>query len=311
MQKITILGHTNQDTDATCAAIALEELFNKAGIYKAKAKITDTPNRETKFVFEKLGIKKPGKFKPQAKEVVFLVDFNEESQSPLPFKKAQLEGLVDHHKLEIRISKDYPIIFRVEPVGSSSTIVYKMYKDYGVEITKTIASLLLCGIVSDTLNLSSPTTTEEDKKIAKELAIISKEDVSRLADEMFFAKSNLKGISPKNIITTDYKEFKFGKQKTGIGVLETVNLSGAQKMEREIRKALSELKKKKELDLIFFALVDIIKSNASLILIGKEEEDAARKAFGSDKQISDGIMHLPGVVSRKKQMVPNFMKKIK
>lgn len=308
LKKITVLGHKNQDTDATVAAIGLAELFKAAGLFRAVAKIADQPNRETAYVLKRFGVNQPGTFSPKKDEAVFLVDFNEETQSPAPFKEVQIEGLVDHHKLNICFSKDYPVMFRVEPVGSSSTIVAKMHRDYGIKPTKTIASLLLSGILSDTLKFSSPTTTAEDIKIAKELARTAKVSISELAQKMFEAKSDLRGMAGNDIITMDYKEFVFGKHKTGIGVLETVNPSSALKIEKEIRTALSEYKKKQKIDLIYFGLVDIIKNSTTLLLIGKEEEEVAEKVFG--KIAKDGAMLLPDVVSRKKQIVPAFMSKL-
>jgi len=308
LKKITVLGHKNQDTDATVAAIGLAELFKSAGIFRSTAKIANAPNRETIYVLKRFGVKKPGTYQPKKGDVVFLVDFNEEAQSPAIFKDVQIEGLVDHHKLNICFAKDYPIMFRVEPVGSSSTIVAKMYQDYKIKPTKTIAGLLLGGIVSDTLKFSSPTTTPEDIQVAKVLASIAKVSIPELAQKMFEAKSDLTGMKGKDIITMDYKEFAFGKYKTGIGVLETVDPSSALKLEQEIRGALSEYKGQQKIDLIFFGLVDILKNSTTLLLVGNEEEEIAVKVFS--RKIQNGIMHLPGVVSRKKQIVPAFMSKL-
>ena len=309
LKKITVIGHRNQDTDATMAAIALADLLTKTKQGKAAAKIADPPNRETLHVMKTLGIKKPGSFKAEKNEAVFLVDFNEESQSPIPFSDTQIEGLVDHHKLNINFSKEYPIMFRVEPVGSSSTIVAKMHFDYGVRPEKKIASALVAGIVSDTLKFTSPITTDEDKKIGKKLAKIAGINIDKLADGMFKAKSDLRGMSGKDIITMDYKEFVFGNRKTGIGVLETVNAEAPLKMEKEIRNALAAYKKERGLDLIFFGSVDIIKQITTLLLLGKEEEETAKLVFA--KNISAGKMELPGVVSRKKEIVPPCMEKLK
>lgn len=309
LKKITVIGHRNQDTDATMAAIALADLLTKTKQGKAEAKIADLPNRETLYVMKTLGIKKPGTFKAGKQEAIFLVDFNEESQSPIPFRDACIEGLVDHHKLNISFSKEYPILFRVEPVGSSSTIVAKMHFDHGVKPEKKIASALTAGIVSDTLKFTSPTTTDEDIKIGKKLAKIAGVNIDRLAAGMFRAKSDLRGMSGKDIITMDYKEFVFGNRKTGIGVLETVNAEAPLKMEKEIRKALDAYKKERNLNLIFFGAVDIIKQITILLLLGKDEEETAKLVFSKD--IKAGRMELPGVVSRKKEIVPPFMEKLK
>ena len=310
MKKITVLGHKNPDTDAVFAAMALAKLFNATKQYGATAKIAATPNKETAYALKRFKIKAPTKFKSRKGETIFLVDFNEEAQSPVSFNKIEIEGIVDHHKLNIKIDKEYPTIFRIEPLGSSCSIVAKMYQDYGIKINKKIASILLSGIISDTLKFSSPTTTKEDKQIASELAKIANIKIDELATKMFEAKSSLDKLSPKKIIVTDYKEYDFKKHKTGIGVLETINPASAFKKEREIRRALSEYKKKHKLDFIFFGIVDILEHSTSFLLMGQQEEELAAKAFGRRK-IKDGVINLPGVTSRKKQIVPALMKVLK
>ncbi|MBD3238499.1 MAG: manganese-dependent inorganic pyrophosphatase [Candidatus Moranbacteria bacterium] len=312
MQSITILGHTNQDTDATVAAIALKNLLIKGKIFQAQAKISDPPNRETQFVLQTFKEKKPFFFKPpqKGKTRIFLVDFNEQSQSPIDFKKATILGLVDHHKLDITISTEAPIIFRVEPLGSSSTIVAKMYQEYAVKMDKKIASLLLAGIISDTLKFSSPTTTNQDRRIAKSLSKYSQVSITKLAKQMFEAKSDLTGIKPNQIITTDYKEFRFGSKKTGIGVLETVNPQNALTIKDDIIKALAAHKKKQKLDLIYFGIVDIVQGYTLLFLISDKEKQAAQKAFKNGRLEQD-LLKLPKVVSRKKQIVPQFTQALK
>ncbi len=310
MEKITVLGHKNQDTDATCAAMAMAELLNKTKQWEATAKISERPNQETAYILKHFKIKAPAKLKPGKEKAFFLVDFNEEEQSPIPFNKIEIEGLVDHHKLKIKLDKDYPIIFRVEPLGSACTIIAKIYQDYGVVLNKKTATLLLCGIISDTLKFASPTTTKEDRQIAKELANIAKIDTEELAGKMFEAKSDLSKLSPQEIINADYKEYRLDKKKIGIGVLETINPASALKKERKIRRALSESKKQNNLDFIFFGIVDILKKNTSFLLMGEEEEKLAVKAFGKGK-IINGTINLPGITSRKKQIVPAFTKALK
>ncbi|MBU2025704.1 MAG: manganese-dependent inorganic pyrophosphatase [Patescibacteria group bacterium] len=310
MKKVIIISHKNQDTDSVAASMALAELFGRKKIYQARAAVFGSLNRETEYVLNRFNLKKPQKVALSKKQPVFLVDFNEKEQSPAAFSGLVIEGLVDHHKLNMCFSKEYPVIFRVEPVGSSCTIVGKMYRDYGAEPDKKTAGLLVSGIVSDTLKFSSPTTTEEDEKLARELARKHGINIEKLAREMFEAKSDLSGISANKLITMDYKEFKFAKFKTGIGVLETVNPKMALQREREIRKALSEHKRKSRIDLVFFGLVDIVNNNTDLILIGEPEEQAAIKVF-KKYPVKDGIMRLLGVVSRKKQLVPEFEKKLK
>ncbi len=311
MQEIIVIGHENSDTDSVCSAIALAELLKAEG-KEAGAFRKGCLNKETAFAL------KTARAEQKIKEIkkvevgreFFLVDFNEKAQSPVDVASGRLIGLIDHHKVALEFKTEEPTYLRFEPLGSSSTIVAKIYTEKKIEMTGQVAKLLLCGIISDTLNLTSPTTTEEDKNWVKKLARLTKLKVSNLADKLFEAKSDLSDFSPRQIVKLDYKNFDFGGKKVGIGVVETVKPEKVKKLEKALKKALTEIKKQEKLDLIYLGVVDILRNRTEMFLIGAEEKALIMKVF-SDIVIDGENLVLRGVVSRKKQIVPVMEKGFK
>jgi len=304
MPKIIIVGHKNPDTDTIVSAIAAEEYFKNVLKMDAKACRAGELNNETKFILKAFSTETPSLFKNLKKdERVVLVDHNEAGQRPDGAGDAFINGIIDHHK--VSLETESPIFLRVLPVGSTASIIAKMYLESGKKIQPKIAKLLIAGIMSDTLGLNSPTTAEDDRKMAKELNKIAKLDLKVFINDMFSAKSSLKGISIDALISQDYKPFKMGKHKVGIGVWETTDPKSVNLKKDEIMKALRKKKAGEKLDLIFFFIVDIVKQESLLFLVGEEEAEAAKKAFKGNAGSSE--MLLKGIVSRKKQMVPMLM----
>ncbi len=295
MKKI-IIGHKNPDTDSIVSSVALASFCEGSEAVRA-----GDLNNETKFVFDKFGAIVPKLLKKaKGDENVILVDHNEASQIADGLKISQVEKIIDHHKIAMETQK--PIFLRVEPIGSTASVIAKIYKEAGKKIPGKIAKLLLAGILSDTLNLASPTTTSEDKQIAKELNKVAKLDIKKFVQEMFKAKSSLKGISMREIIGQDYKEFEMGKNKVGIGVWETTDPETVDAKKKEVFDSLAKKKSDAGLDYIFFLVVDIIRQNSSMYIIGEDEKALAEKVFGGKSE--DDILTLKNIVSRKKQIVP-------
>lgn len=314
MKKIVVIGHANPDTDSIVAPIALSKLLKARGL-PAQSYKKGNLNKESQWALKNANqeneIKEISEAEINPQEVgTFLVDFNEASQCPIDPQKIKLFGLIDHHKLGSTWKTEEPILFRIEPVGSTSTLVAKMYKENGIEISKEIAKLLLCGIISDTLNLNSPTTTDEDKVWANILSEIANEDIQKLANNLFEAKSDLSSFSPKEIAKLDYKVFEMGEKKVGIGVLETVKPENANKIEEKLKEEITKIKSEDGLDYVFWGIVDIIKNETEMLIIGEEERALIMKSF-SDLVIKGDNLVLRKVVSRKKQIVPSIEKGIK
>jgi len=300
MNKVIIVGHKNPDTDSIISAIAAQELFSKVFEKESKAYRAGGLNNETKFILEKFGVEIPELITatPEGASVA-LVDHNEAGQTFDGLSYANVDYILDHHKLSIATEK--PIYCRMEPIGSTSSLIAKMFFEKDIAPTETTAKLLLAGILSDMLNFTSPTTTEQDKEIAKKLNEIAKIDIEEFVGEMFEAKSSLEGISIQDIISLDYKTFEMGKFNVGIGTWETTNPETVNEKKAEIIYALRTRKKDDKLDFIFFMLVDILKSSCQMYIVGEEEKTLAEKVFGKEPILE--AIELPGVVSRKKQVV--------
>jgi len=295
-----ILGHKNPDTDTIVSAIVFSDFLRKKR-FKVKIGRAGSLNKETKFLLSFLKEKVPPLIKNVVKKNIILIDHGDLNQAISGAEKANILMVLDHHRIA-GLETIEPIFYRCEPLGSTATLIAKIFSEENLKLNKRQASLLLCGIISDTLKFTSPTTTKEDKKIAQKLIKISKINVEEIAKQMFEVKSDLKGILIKKILTKDYKEYNFSGKKVGIGVYETVFPKSFEKIKKKIFEELEKLKKEMKLDLLFFAVVDIFKKISFLYLIGTQEEEIAKKVF--KEKIKENIMILPKIVSRKTQIVP-------
>lgn len=234
------------------------------------------------------------------KRKVVLVDHNEIEQSAIGLDEAEIVEIVDHHKIG-RVSTTHPINFRNMIVGSTNTIIYSMYKEKGVKIDKTMAGLMLAGIISDTLLLKSPTTTDMDIKAVKELDKIVKLNVEKFGLEMFKSGSSLEGMTYEEVLEMDSKTFKSGDVEFTISQAFTLDIDNILKDKDNYLMEMDKLMKETGVKRFIFAVTDIIK-NGSYILYDSKSEDVVRKAFNI-KKIEQGVF-LKGVVSRKQQIVP-------
>ncbi len=232
-----------------------------------------------------------------------LVDHNEEEQSVLGLNEAEILEIVDHHKIG-DLTTNQPINFRNMTVGSSNTIVYALYKENNVDIPYHIAGLMLSGILSDTLALTSPTTTNYDKSAVLSLSKMIGIDYKKYATEMFKAGTSLKGKTKDEIINTDVKVFPVNGKRIEISQVFTLNCEEILDEKDEYIKIIEDIKINRECDLVLLCITDIMK-NGSYILYPKSDEELISLAFNIDG-IHEGYF-LPGVVSRKKQIVPNIM----
>jgi len=310
---IIVIGHLNPDTDNIAAAVAMANLLKAQGDEAAAYKKGNL-NKESSLALKFSGLENQIGDLPEAVIAegadFFLVDFNEASQAPVEPEKIKLRGLVDHHKLGSSWKTDEPVLFRIEPMGASSTLLCKMYQEKKIELSLGLAKLLLCGIISDTLKLTSPTTTDEDKIWAGILAQQTATGIDELAGQLFEAKSDLSEFTPEEVVKLDYKEFDFSGKKVGVGVIETVDPQSAKKMEKELKGEMEKTKTAEGLDYIFLGIVDILNNETEMLLISKEAKDLIMKSF-SDIVIREDNLVLKGVVSRKKQIVPVLERTLK
>ncbi len=241
------------------------------------------------------------------KKQLILVDHNEKNQAVNGADGAEILEIIDHHRLRT-IETAGPVFFRNQPLGSTCTIIYLMYKEYGVEIDKTIAGLLLAAILSDTLMFRSPTCTKIDKKAGEELASIAEIDFEAFAKEMFHAGSNLSGKTAKEILHQDFKKFTVDDMTIGIGQINSMSAEELAEIKEKISPELSKVAADDGLDMLFFMLTDIIDESSDVVYAGAKAEHTINSAFGIN--VSGGSAKLPGVVSRKKQLLPAIVETI-
>ena len=305
--KTISIGHKNPDTDSALAAILVSRFGKKIFGFDVEAVTAGDVNNETEYILNLLKIKKPRILKKIKNENVVLVDTTEPSQIIDGLTEENLTAIIDHHNLG-GLKSMKPIYARIEPIGCTGSVIYKILREKNIKIDKTSAVLMIACVISDTLNFHSPTSTKEDGKIFKELNKIAKLDIKKFVKNLFAAKSSLKGISVQDIVGKDYKKFEMGESKVGIGVWETTNPESVNLQKDKIVKALIDKKAKEKMDYMFFAVVDIIKNNSYLYIIGDNEETLARNIFESKTE--KNIMFLKKIVSRKKQLVPVLMNEL-
>lgn len=301
--KVLIFGHKNPDTDSITSAIVMENLERKLGNENAKAVSLGNINKETKFVLNYLGIEEPEVIeKVEDGQKVILVDHNEITQSVENITHARILKVVDHHTMSF--IAPYQLYYRAEPVGCTQTVLYKMYKEYGVEIDKKIATLMLSAIASDTLVLKSPTTTEEDIKVLKELEEIAGIDVNTFGIDMLKAGTDISDYTPEQVINIDSKLFEQSNKKFKIAQINTADIDSVFKNQAYFEQAINEDIKKENLDFYVFAATDIVNSNSKIISLGNDSP-VVEKAFGIS--MDNHTAMLENVVSRKKQILPPIL----
>ena len=296
MSKILVFGHQNPDTDAIGAAIAFANLQKELG-KDAEAVALGEPNEETAFALNHFGLTAPRVVETVANEVeqVMLVDHNEFQQSAADIEKVEILAVVDHHRIA-NFQTANPLYYRAEPVGCTSTIILKLYKENNVEVPKNIAGMMLSAIVSDTLLFKSPTCTQEDVQAAKELAEIAGVDLEGYGLEMLKAGTNLGTKSASELIDLDAKSFPMGGSNLRIAQVNTVDLAEVFARQAELESAMQEANAANGYDLFVLVVTNIL-------IVGEPKENV-EKAF--NVTLDNNRALLKGVVSRKKQVVPQL-----
>ena len=239
-----------------------------------------------------------------SKKKLILVDHNEKTQAVNGMESAELLEIIDHHRLGT-VSTAKPVYFRNQPLGSTCTIIYQMYQENGVEITPQMAGLMLSAIISDTLLFRSPTCTEIDRISGKFLASIAKVDMNELAKEMFNAGSNLSDKTPEEIIHQDYKKFNVGNSVIGIGQISSMDSNEMEHIKSIVLSDMDKLRQSDHVDMLFFMITNLMKESSEVLFSGTKAEIVLESGFSVTSKNHKSV-YLPGVVSRKKQMVPTI-----
>lgn len=301
MSKVLVFGHKNPDTDTITSALVYAYLKNQLGV-EAEAVRLGEPNDETKFALEKFGFEAPRfveKVAAEASEVI-LVDHNEFQQSADDIADVTIAEVIDHHRIA-NFETAAPLYYRAEPVGCTATILNKIFKENGIEIPANIAGLMVSAIVSDTLLLKSPTCTEQDVKAAKELAAIAGVDLDEYGLAMLKAGADLSDKALEDLLNLDAKEFDMNGKKVVIAQVNAVDVNDVLGRQEELTNLLNKEVAENALDLFFFVVTDILNNDSVAVPAGSVIAEAAQ-AFKAE--VVNGQINLPGVVSRKKQIVP-------
>ncbi|KRM89040.1 manganese-dependent inorganic pyrophosphatase [Liquorilactobacillus vini] len=299
--KELVFGHKSPDTDAIVAAKAFSYLQNQLG-YETEAVALGEPNDETKFVLQHFDEPIPRVITAAKPEVdaVMLVDHNEAQQSVTDLQDVKVTHVVDHHRIA-NFQTAAPLYYHAEPLGCTSTILLKLFKQHQVAVPAKLAGLMLSAIISDTLLFKSPTTTPEDEAAVKELAKIAGVDYQQYGLEMLKAGTNLASKTEDQLVTADAKTFEMGGKKVRINQVNTVDLDEVFAREAKLRQAIEKQNRENGYDLFLLMVTNILNSDTRLLVVG-EPQAVVEKAFKT--KLVDNKADLPGVVSRKKQVVP-------
>ena len=300
MSKVLVFGHKNPDTDTITSAIVYAYLKQQLGIDAEAVRLGEV-NNETQFALDKFGFAAPRSISSVVgAEKVILVDHNEFQQSADGIEEVQITEVIDHHRIANFQTAD-PLYYRAEPVGCTATILNKIFKENSIEIPANIAGLMLSAIVSDTLLFKSPTCTEQDIKAGEELASIAGVDIAEYGLAMLKAGADLSDKSLEDLLSLDAKEFQFGEYKSVVAQVNAVDINDVLGRQEELEILLNKNVAENGLDLFFFVVTDILNNDSTAVAIGQVAE-ASAKGFGAE--LVNNRVILPGVVSRKKQIVP-------
>ncbi|UQS81487.1 manganese-dependent inorganic pyrophosphatase [Bombilactobacillus folatiphilus] len=303
MTKELIFGHQNPDTDAIAGAISYSYLQNQLGM-DTEAVALGQPNDETQFVLDHFHQTAPRvieKAKPEVDQVM-LVDHNEAQQSVSDIKDVTVTHVVDHHRIA-NFETAGPLYYRAEPLGSSNTVLWKMYHEEGIEIPSQIAGLMMSAIISDTLLLNSPTTTDTDREAIEDLAQLAHEDYHTYGLTMLKAGANIADKSAAALINADAKSFEMGGQQIRIAQVNVVDMDEAVARQKKFEAAMQQSCQENGYALFLLAITNVLDSNTTMIVSG-DQSLLPKVEAAFHQKLEAGRMSLPGVVSRKKQIVP-------
>lgn len=310
MSKVYVTGHKSPDTDSIAAAISYSYLKRQLGMDAVAARAGE-PNKETKFALDYFKVEAPvlltsvaRKSESDEKTKIILVDHNESKQCVDGIKDADVLELIDHHRLG-DFETESPIFILIRPVGCVNTVIYGLYKQNGVKPSKEVAGMMLSAIISDTVLFRSPTCTEEDKKAVKELAEIAGVDYEKYGMDMLKAGVDISDYPAEKLAHNDTKEFEAGGKTFSCGQISVMDVEPINAKKADIMKALEDTRAEKKYEASYLMVTNILTEDTYLWFT-EGAKDAAEKAFG--KKAENGMIYLPKVMSRKKQVAPFLLK---
>ncbi|SDQ10063.1 manganese-dependent inorganic pyrophosphatase [Carnobacterium viridans] len=303
MSKVLVFGHKNPDTDAITSAISFAYLQKQLG-FEIEAVALGEVGEETQYALDYFKVDAPRVVETVANETdkVMLVDHNEFQQSVNDIADVEVLSVVDHHRIT-NFETANPLYYRAEPVGCTNTIIAKLFKEKDITIPKDIAGLMLSAIVSDTLLFKSPTCTDEDISIAKELAVIADVDIDTYGLEMLKAGTNLSDKSAAELLDMDAKSFPMADKNVRIAQINVVDVNDVLSIQSELEQEMLNENQAKNYDLFILVVTNILDSDSVILALGNPI-NAVEEAFNISLENNRAL--LKGVVSRKKQVVPQL-----
>lgn len=301
---IKVFGHLSPDTDTTGTAILWAWYLNTHTSKKAAPYVLGKLNKETSFVLEKWGFSEPELLESLTKDdEVVIVDTNNPQELLESISEAKILQIIDHHLLVGGLKTSSPIEVTMRPYASTATVMYDLMSLTPDKLPDNIAGIILSCILSDTLAFRSPTTTSHDKDIAEKLALKLGINIEKYSNEMFEAKSDVSDFTDLGLINIDSKKYAIGEKNVRVSVVETTNPESILKRKDGIISAIDHiLKEEKDIDDVLFFIIDILKEEATVLTYNKFVKDIISVSFGTTIQNDTKV--LPGVVSRKKQILP-------
>lgn len=305
---IKVFGHQHPDLDSIASSIAVSYLLNCQGKRVIACRLGKY-NAETFFAMNYFSLDADLQYVEELadNDKVILVDHNEASQSAVNIENAEIVMLIDHHGIN-NFSNESPIDFTTRPWGCASTIIYKMLKEANIAPRRDVWGMLLSAIISDTLLLRSPTTTEEDKKVATELASLLGIDLKKYGIALLESGADITKMTARDILLADSKLYTLGKLRIRISATSFVKHDSVLDRRKEIELEMFDIISNESLDLFMVMITDIINCNSDLLVLGNRRDIVCR-AFGI--MLSNNTAFVEGLVSRKKQVVPILTKLLK
>lgn len=303
---IKIFGHQGPDTDTVVSAIAYAWYYNNVKGQPATPHVLGDLNKETLYVLDRFGIEIPEKIDDvEETDTVIIVDTNNPKELPEKLLDAEILEIIDHHKLTGGITTSKPLSITMRPMASTASLIYTIMNPELHPLPAEIAGIMLAALLSDTLEFRSPTTTDEDRQIGDALAKIAGVDIHELATAMFEAKSDVSDLDPEDILTMDSKVFDIHGVNTRVSVVETTNPQQIVDRQPELQTTMTQhVADTADVDEVLLFVIDIFESVAIPIVASERGHNVVNAAFGVD---SNETPALPGVVSRKKQIIPQLM----
>ena len=299
-----IFGHKSPDTDSTGSPLIWEWYLNHTG-GDAKAVLLGTPNTEAAFVAERWGFAQPEVIDTLADgQDCVIVDTNNPAELPDNINAANVTAIIDHHKLVGGLETAGPIDITIRPLACTATIMHDLMGDAAAAMPEGIKGLMLSCILSDTLEFRSPTTTDTDKSLAEALAADLGIDIPMYASDMFAAKSDVSAFSDAELLRMDSKEYAVGATKFRVSVLETTAPQMVLDRKDSIMASMTDVAAEDGVDQVLLFVVDILNEEATMLIPNDLTKTVAEASFGAT--VTGDTVVLPGVMSRKKQIIPSL-----